>query len=81
VTDVLELHFIELSKFNKLKPRELQSSFERWLHFLKFGEYYVDEEFPLPFLIGDRLHFHSIRGFNRNQESVSLFNPDYYPFS
>jgi predicted transposase/invertase (TIGR01784 family) len=48
LTDILELHFIELSKINKLKPRELQSPFERWLHFLKFGEYYVDEEAPLP---------------------------------
>jgi predicted transposase/invertase (TIGR01784 family) len=48
LTDVIELHFIELWKFSTLKPRELQSPFERWLHFLKFGEYYADEEAQLP---------------------------------
>jgi len=38
--EVLELHFIELVKFDRDKPRELRTPFERWLHVLKFGELY-----------------------------------------
>ncbi|MBI4864444.1 MAG: Rpn family recombination-promoting nuclease/putative transposase, partial [Candidatus Riflebacteria bacterium] len=40
LTDMLELHFIELSKFRRDKPRELRTPFERWLHILKFAELY-----------------------------------------
>ena len=37
--------FVELSKFNEDKPAGLRSKFEKWLHILKFGNYYrsIDE--------------------------------------
>ncbi|MBI4861011.1 MAG: Rpn family recombination-promoting nuclease/putative transposase [Candidatus Riflebacteria bacterium] len=38
LSDVLEIHFIELVKFNQDKPQTLRSPFEKWLHILKFGE-------------------------------------------
>ncbi len=40
LTDILELHFIELVKFRRDKPHELRTPFEKWLHVLKFGELY-----------------------------------------
>ncbi len=40
LTDALEVHFLELPKFSKEKPRQLSSPFERWLHVLKFGDRY-----------------------------------------
>ena len=40
LTDLMEYHFVELSKFDKSKPAELQNRFEKWLHILKFGDYY-----------------------------------------
>ncbi len=46
--DVLDLHYVEVSKFKKDKPQELRSSFERWLHILKFGELYCDETESIP---------------------------------
>lgn len=48
LTDVLELHFIELSKFRRDKPFAQQTGFERWLHVLKFGELYSDPAEPVP---------------------------------
>jgi predicted transposase/invertase (TIGR01784 family) len=48
LTDLMELHFIELSKFRRDKPEELRTPFESWLHFLKFGEQYGDEDWPVP---------------------------------
>ncbi|HPZ09656.1 MAG TPA: Rpn family recombination-promoting nuclease/putative transposase [Candidatus Eremiobacteraeota bacterium] len=48
LTDVKELHFIELPKFKKDKPKKLQSRFERWLHVLKFGELYAEDIDNLP---------------------------------
>jgi predicted transposase/invertase (TIGR01784 family) len=48
LTDVKELHFIELPKFKKDKPKKLQSRFEKWLHILKFGEIYADNIDDLP---------------------------------
>ena len=48
LTDVKELHFIELPKFKKDKPKKLQSRFERWLHVLKFGEIYAEDIDNLP---------------------------------
>lgn len=38
LSDILEMHIIELSKFDKTKPKELQTRFEKWLYFLKFGD-------------------------------------------
>jgi predicted transposase/invertase (TIGR01784 family) len=47
LTDLMEYHFVELSKFDKSKPAELQNRFEKWLHILKFGDYYrSDSELP-----------------------------------
>ncbi|MGM0600788.1 MAG: Rpn family recombination-promoting nuclease/putative transposase [Candidatus Rifleibacteriota bacterium] len=40
LTDLIEYHFVELSKFNKHKPANLRTKFEKWLHLLKFGELY-----------------------------------------
>ncbi|MBI4871702.1 MAG: Rpn family recombination-promoting nuclease/putative transposase [Candidatus Riflebacteria bacterium] len=48
LTDLLELHFIELSKFRRDKPEELRTPFENWLHLLKFSELYGDESGPVP---------------------------------
>jgi len=41
----LEYHFVELSKFNGDKPARLRTKLEKWLHILKFGNYYrsIDE--------------------------------------
>jgi predicted transposase/invertase (TIGR01784 family) len=45
LTDLLEYHFVELSKFNEDKPTRLRTKLEKWLHILKFGNYYrsIDE--------------------------------------
>jgi len=48
LTDLLELHFIELIKFRRDKPHELRTPFEKWLHVLKFGELYEGEPALLP---------------------------------
>lgn len=42
LTDLLEYHFIELCKFND--NMVLKTSFERWLHVLKYGDRYKDLE-------------------------------------
>ncbi len=41
LTDVIELHYIELKKFSVSKPHHLRTSFEKWLYFLKFSDLYV----------------------------------------
>lgn len=43
LTDILELHFIELVKFREKKAQNLVTPFERWLHILKFGDIYKRE--------------------------------------
>ncbi|MEW6280030.1 MAG: Rpn family recombination-promoting nuclease/putative transposase [Candidatus Eremiobacterota bacterium] len=48
LTDILELHFIELSKFRRDKPHELRTPFEKWLHVLKFGELYEGDPGQVP---------------------------------
>ena len=48
LTDLLEVHFIELVKFRQGKPHSQQTPFERWLHILKFGEIYESGSEPLP---------------------------------
>lgn len=47
LTDLLELHYIELPKFSADKPRNLKTRFERWLHILKFSDLY-DQYHELP---------------------------------
>jgi predicted transposase/invertase (TIGR01784 family) len=38
LTDLLELHFVELSKFKDNKEHTERTRFENWLYLLKFGE-------------------------------------------
>lgn len=45
---IVELHFVELSKFSEDKPRNLTTPFERWLHILKFAEFYRRPNQVLP---------------------------------
>ena len=47
-TDLVELHFVELSKFSEDKPRNLSTPFEKWLHILKFAELYLRKDQDLP---------------------------------
>lgn len=48
LSDIKEIHFIELPKFKKDKPRQLMTKFEKWLYVLKFGEHYTDDPERLP---------------------------------
>lgn len=48
LTDLKEIHFIELPKFKKNKPRKTLSKFEKWLHILKFGELYTTDLNNIP---------------------------------
>ena len=48
LSDVLELHYVELRKFKPAKPQELRTRFERWLYFLKFADLYGPEDILLP---------------------------------
>lgn len=41
LTDIKEIHFIELPKFIKKSPEDLVTRFEVWLYALKYGENYV----------------------------------------
>jgi predicted transposase/invertase (TIGR01784 family) len=46
--NLIELHFIELPKFNEDKPRALSSRFEKWLHTFRFGDLYSKENSMIP---------------------------------
>jgi predicted transposase/invertase (TIGR01784 family) len=48
LTDLKEMHFIELIKFRKDTPRHLRTKFEKWLHALKFGEKYIEDPEKMP---------------------------------
>lgn len=48
LTDVLELHFIELAKFRHDQPHDLRTPFEKWLHVLKFGSLYEGRTGKVP---------------------------------
>jgi predicted transposase/invertase (TIGR01784 family) len=48
LTDLKELHFIELPKFDKDKPKKFRSKLEKWLAVLKFGELYATDMANLP---------------------------------
>ncbi len=48
LTDIKELHFIELKKFDKNKPRVLMTKFEKWLSLIKIEELIMQN---LPFNI------------------------------
>ncbi len=48
LTELKEMHFVELPKFQKEKPRKLMTKFEKWLYALKFGELHADKPDTLP---------------------------------
>ena len=48
LTEMLEMHYIEITKFSKDKPYALRTPFEKWLHVLKFAEVYEAGLEPLP---------------------------------
>ena len=48
LTDVFELHFIELAKFRREAPEDLRTPFERWLNLLRYSELYGSGERPVP---------------------------------
>jgi len=45
---MLELHYIELPKYDKEKPYKEMTKFEKWLYLLKFSELYNDRLEPIP---------------------------------
>lgn len=48
LTDLKEMHFIELPKYDRDKRRIDMTKFEKWLYALKFGELYRDNPDTLP---------------------------------
>ncbi len=48
LTDKLELHYIELTKYDKDKPYNEMTKFEKWLYLLKFSELYQNRLEPIP---------------------------------
>ncbi|MEQ8190441.1 MAG: Rpn family recombination-promoting nuclease/putative transposase [Candidatus Eremiobacterota bacterium] len=48
LTNLKELHFIELPKYTEDKPRKDLTKFEKWLHALKFGEIYAADLNNIP---------------------------------
>jgi len=48
LTDLKEIQFVELPKFNKDKPKRDMSKFEKWLLVLKFGEIYASDFNSIP---------------------------------
>ncbi len=51
LTDLKEIHFIELPKFIKMEPEELETTFEKWLYTLKYGEKYVYDIDDIPYIL------------------------------
>ena len=43
---LIELHFIELPKYKKDKPRSMSTKLEKWLHALSFSELYEEDAMP-----------------------------------
>ena len=48
LSDIIELHYIELPKYDKDKPHAAKTPFEKWLHILKFSELYQDYTQAIP---------------------------------
>ncbi|MHB2016712.1 MAG: Rpn family recombination-promoting nuclease/putative transposase [Candidatus Xenobia bacterium] len=48
LSDIIEIHYIELAKFRQDTPEKLRTPFERWLYLLKFGELYEGSRDVLP---------------------------------
>ena len=40
--DLIDMHFLELQKFAKREPEELETSLEKWLYILRYGQRYRD---------------------------------------
>ncbi|PCJ17743.1 MAG: hypothetical protein COB02_13075 [Candidatus Cloacimonadota bacterium] len=74
--NLMELHFIELSKFNKDKSRALSSPFEKWLYTLKYGDNYPKESDMLPHELvseaGIKEAFDAMRYANADQQTRYL---------
>ena len=51
LSDVLEIHYLELVKFRGEKLHGLRTPFEKWLHVLKFAKLYESDKEPLPELL------------------------------
>jgi len=41
LSETMSLHYIDLTRFNRKKPSELQTPFEKWLHLMKFSKAYA----------------------------------------
>ena len=48
LSNKLQIHFIELPKFKKDKSHALRTPFEKWLHVLKFAQFYESGSLPVP---------------------------------
>ena len=48
LSDILEMHYIELKKFKESKPHALRTPFEKWLHILKYSDFYQSLSSELP---------------------------------
>ncbi|PCJ16492.1 MAG: hypothetical protein COB02_16025 [Candidatus Cloacimonadota bacterium] len=46
--NLIEMHFIEIPKFNEASPGALSSPFEKWLYTFKFGDLYQKESDMIP---------------------------------
>jgi predicted transposase/invertase (TIGR01784 family) len=70
LTDLVEFHFIELHKFSE--DIALKSSFERWLHVLKFGDRYKDiGDKPIPNLPEELLQEEGVMDVLANMKEVN----------
>jgi len=48
ITRIVELHFLELSKFKGTSPERLTTPLERWLHLLKYSLKYATRKIGIP---------------------------------
>ena len=48
LTDALEMHYLELTKFLLKTPGEARTPLEKWLYVLKFGEMFTLQHEPIP---------------------------------
>jgi predicted transposase/invertase (TIGR01784 family) len=72
LSDVLEIHYVELSKFKQSQPRELRSQLERGLHVLKFSQLYQDENALPPALQEDEEVWMAIKAFRQVSASAEV---------
>ncbi len=53
LTELLEVHFLELKKFKEDQPAHLRTPFARWLHILRFSQLYGSQSWELPETLRD----------------------------